>query len=279
MTMTKQDFERLSSFIYTELGIKMSASKQTMLTGRLQKRLRALKMRSFGEYCDFLFSKEGQATERIHLFDVVTTNKTDFFREPGHFDFLVQEALPDLISRYQRGLRSRLRVWSAGCSTGEEPYTLTMVLREFSEQQPQPGFRFEILATDISTRVLEIAKHAVYSQDRSEPIPLPLRRKYLLRSKDKTSGLVRIIPDNRKLVSFGRLNFMDEQFGIREPLDIIFCRNVIIYFDSATQEKLINKFCRHLKPGGYLFLGHSESMHGYTVPLIQVAPTVYRKPA
>lgn len=273
--LSNHDFQRLSGFIYDELGIKMPESKRSMLTGRLGKRLRALSLSSFGDYCDFLFSAEGLEQEMVHLINAVTTNKTDFFREPAHFDYLVRQALPELRRCGLLGPGGKLKFWSAGCSTGEEPYTLAMVLAEVQAQTP--GFGFEILATDISTRVLEVARRAVYPLERVEPVPATLRSKYLLKNKDRNNPLVRIAPELRSRVSFGQLNFMAETFGLREPLDVIFCRNVIIYFDKQTQERLMVKFCRHLKTGGFLFLGHSESLHGYDVPLSQVAPTVYRK--
>lgn len=275
MDLSNKDFQRLSGFIYDELGIKMPEAKRSMLTGRLGKRLRALSLASFGDYCDFLFSAEGQEQEMVHLINVVTTNKTDFFREPSHFDYLVRQALPELRRCGLLGAGRKLKLWSAGCSTGEEPYTLGMVLAEVQAQTP--GFGFEILATDISTRVLEVARRAVYPLERVDPVPAALRSKYLLKNRDRNNPLVRIAPELRSRVSFGQLNFMAETFGLREPLDIIFCRNVIIYFDKQAQERLMSKFCRHLKTGGFLFLGHSESLHGYDVPLSQVAPTVYRK--
>ncbi len=253
----------------------MPAGKSTMLTGRLTKRLRALELSSFREYCDFLFSPEGQQEEMVHLINVITTNKTDFFREPSHFSYLTQKALPTLQNLQNFNGRNSLKVWSAGCSTGEEPYTLAMVLAEV--QVSQPGFRFDILATDISTRVLEIGRRAVYPMGLIEPVTPQLRKKYLLKGKNKKNPQVRIVPELRTHVRFGRLNFMDEDFGLPERVDIIFCRNVIIYFDKQTQEKLMIKFCRFLNQGGYLFLGHSESLHGYDTPLVQVAPTIYRK--
>ncbi len=211
----------------------------------------------------------------VHLINVITTNKTDFFREPSHFQYLTQTALPTLEKQQTFVGRNSLKIWSAGCSTGEEPYTLAMVLAEV--QVTQPHFKFEILATDISTRVLEIARRAVYPMDLIEPVTPLLRKKYLLKGVDKKNPQVRIVPELRRKVRFGRLNFMDEDFGLPYKVDIIFCRNVIIYFDKQTQEKLMIKFCRFLNEGGYLFLGHSESLHGYTTPLEQVAPTIYRK--
>jgi chemotaxis protein methyltransferase CheR len=270
------DFQQLSSLIYQELGIKMPESKSTMLTGRLGKRLRALNMASFAQYCDFLFSPRGLQEEMVHLINAVTTNKTDFFREPSHFSYLIERTLPTLQAEFQLHLRRPLRIWSAGCSTGEEPYTLAMVLAEV--QETRPAFRYEIIATDISTRVLEVARRAVYPMERIEPIAPHYRKKYLLRGRDKNNPEFRIVPELRKKIRFGRLNFMVDDFALPELVDIIFCRNVIIYFDKATQEQLMHKFSRYLNRGGYLFLGHSESLHGYETPFVQVAPTIYRKP-
>jgi len=270
--LSQQDFQRLSAFIYQKLGIKISDSKRTMLQGRLTKRLRALKLPSIEDYCDFLFSEQGEQIEYVHLFDAVTTNKTDFFRENGHFDYLTTQVLPQWQSSHRNG--RRFRIWSAGCSTGEEPYTMAMVLDDYAQRHS--GFDFEIIATDISTRVLDHAKTAIYHQDRIIPIPQPLRTRYLLKHKEPGNELVRIKPTLRKKIRFGRLNFMDGTFRLPDKMDVIFCRNVIIYFDKKTQEELVGKFCQHLTPDGFLFLGHSESLHGFSVPLSQVAPTVYR---
>ncbi|EAT14632.1 CheR family methyltransferase [Desulfuromonas acetoxidans] len=274
MVLTEQDFDRLSRYIYQELGITLSEKKKTMLTGRLSKRIRALRLGSITDYCDFLFSDEGQALERVHLFDVITTNKTDFFRESNHFDYLTQNILPG----WQQGLsKSRsFKIWSAGCSSGEEPYTMAMVLEDYANKQSARSFDYEIIATDISTKVLDHAKQAIYHSDRIQPVPMEMRSRYLLRSKDRNNPLVRIAPVLRKKIRFGRLNFMDTDFSLPHQMDVIFCRNVIIYFDKKTQERLVCKFCRKLQPGGFLFLGHSESLHGFNVPLTQVAPTVYQ---
>lgn len=274
--LSSRDFCRLSQLIKTHCGIKMPASKQTMLEARLQKRLRALGLKSFGNYCDYLFSPEGMDKELVHLIDVVTTNKTEFFREPQHFEYLVQAVLPKLLRAQDTGIRRWLRIWSAGCSTGEEPYTLAMVLSEFAERYP--GFQYAVLATDISTDVLDKAKLGIYERSRVDPVPMALKKKYLLRNKDESRGLVRIVPELRARVQFCRLNFMGDDFDLREPMDIIFCRNVIIYFDRPTQERILNQLCRYLIPGGYLFLGHSETLSGLSVPLLPAAPTVYRKP-
>ncbi|MBI4847886.1 MAG: protein-glutamate O-methyltransferase [Nitrospirae bacterium] len=276
--LSDHDFTRLSDFIYNECGIKMPPVKKVMLESRLHKRLRALGLRTYREYCDYLFRPEGMQNELVHMIDVVTTNKTDFFREPKHFQYLTSIALPALMSKKCTDSRRKLMVWSAGCSTGEEPYTLSMVLSEFAENYPKSGFDFLILATDISTKVLEKAKNAIYSHDSADPVPGILRKKYLLRGRDRNQNLVRIVPGLREKVKFRRLNFLEGDFGMREPLDIIFCRNVLIYFDRPTQEKLLNKFCRHLSPGGYIFLGHSETLHNMNIPLVSVSTTIYRKP-
>lgn len=276
-SMRTREFDQFSALIYDEVGIKMPPAKKTMLEARLQKRLKALGMHSFQEYSDFIFSAVGRDQEIIHLIDVVTTNKTDFFREPQHFDFLVREAIPTM--RQIRGAGDSplnpFRIWSAGCSTGEEPYTMAMVLSDYAAANQ--GFKFSILASDICTQVIQTASSAVYGEDRTDTIPLSMKKKYLLRSKDRSKGLVRIAPELRSTVSFKRVNFMDDQFGIHERQDVIFCRNVVIYFDKQTQAALMQKFHRQLVTGGYLFIGHSETLNGLGVPFTQVANTVYRK--
>lgn len=272
-----REFNQFSELIYTEAGIKMPQAKKTMLEARLQKRLKVLGMHSFQEYADFIFSEIGREQELIHLIDVVTTNKTDFFREPQHFDFLTREAIPTLQELRGAGDSplNPFRIWSAGCSTGEEPYTMAMVLHEYAAHNQ--GFKFTITASDICTQVLQTAATAIYNEDRTETIPLTLKRKYLLRSKDRSKGLVRIASELRACINFKRINFMDDNFGIAERQDVIFCRNVVIYFDKETQARLMKKFHRQLVSGGYLFIGHSETLNGLGVPFTQVSNTVYRK--
>jgi len=274
--MTQAEFSRFSEFIIGQCGIKMPPSKKIMLEARLQKRLRTLGISNFREYYDHVLG-DGGHDELVHMLDAVTTNKTDFFREPVHFNYLAQTILPEFIAERER---SRIKdkpfvVWSAGCSTGEEPYTLAMVLSEFADQHP--SFKFSICATDISTRVLDRAKDAVYDAERVAAVPLAMKQKYLLRSKDPSKGVVRIGPALRSLIQFKRLNLMEEAFSFSEPVDVIFCRNVIIYFDRKTQEQLIARFCKVLKTDGHLFLGHSESIHGFTLPLRRLTSTVYIK--
>jgi chemotaxis protein methyltransferase CheR len=270
--LSEKDFIRLKDFINEECGIKITAAKRTMIEARLQKRLRALGLASFSRYCEYLFSPEGMADELVHMIDVVTTNKTDFFREPIHFSYLTDKALQAILTR--DGKKKTITVWSAGCSSGEEAYTLAIVLQEFADYH---DLDFTILASDISTRMLEKARLAIYDGERVAPIPPELRKKYLLRSKDRKKGTYRIVPELRERVQFHRVNFMEDDLWFKKPIDVIFCRNVIIYFDKPTQEKFLNKLCRCLSANGYLFLGHSETLLGMNLPLVQVAPTVYRK--
>ena len=276
-SMSEHNFRRFSSLIYEECGVNISSAKKTMLTSRLMKRLRLHDTTSFSEYYDYVTSRQGRSKELVHMINVVTTNKTDFFREPKHLDFLLKNCLPDLYQYKQMNPLKRLNIWSAGCSSGEEPYTLAMVLKEFFSKQ-QIG-DFSILATDISTRVLETAKQGIYLEKIVKPVPLILKHKYLMRGKDSQKGLFRIIPELRNRVRFERLNLIENNdFRIKTIMDIIFCRNVIIYFDRQTQIKLFKKFYNQLIPGGYLFIGHSETLKGINDQFLNVAISVYRKP-
>ena len=274
-TMSPKEFDRLSEFIIEHCGIKMPPAKKIMLESRLQKRLRSLGMVSFREYCEFLFKSPEGNGEFVHMIDAVTTNKTDFFREPVHFQFLMETALPEFQAESAVGNRKKFIVWSAGCSSGEEPYTLAMVLNEYASQHPD--FQHSSLATDRSTRVLEKARAGIYDQHLVEGVPYSLKQKYFLRSKDREKKLVRVVPELRSCVSFQRVNLMDEHLIIPEKADALFCRNVIIYFERATQCELLSRLCRCLKTGGYLFVGHSETVHGFDLPLVRIASTIYRK--
>ncbi len=273
--MTNDDFNQLSRFVTEFCGIKLPEGKKLMLEGRLRKRLNQLGLKSFKDYCKYLFSKEGQAKETIEMIDLVSTNKTDFFREAEHFDYLVKTALPNL-EKLGFGLPNNpLKIWSAGCSTGEEPHTMAMVLSEYGEINR--AFRFSILATDISTRVLKAAAMAIYSDSKTAPIPFDLKKKYLMKSKNPADSRVRFVPEIRSKISFERLNFMELEANPSRKFHVIFCRNVIIYFDRPTQEELIHKFYNSLEYGGYLFLGHSEALTWMKLPFESVAPMVYRK--
>ena len=268
-----RDYSRLCRLVYDEAGIALGAGRKTMLEVRIKRRLKDLAIHSYAKYCDYLFSDHGLKNELLHLIDVVTTNKTDFFREPRHFEFLTARALPEAIASSLN--RRAFTVWSAGCSTGEEPYTLAMVLSEYA--LTHPGFSFRILATDVSTTVLEKAELGIYSRQAVQPVPHALKVKYLLRGREAGSDRVRMVPELRRLVEFRWLNFMDQDYGVAEKVDAIFCRNVIIYFDRSTQQRILEKLTHYLVPGGYMFVGHAESLHDLDLPLAPVAPALYRR--
>ncbi len=268
--LSEGEFRTLATFIESELGIRMPETKKVMLESRLLKRLRHLGLPDYEAYIRFVFSEEGRASELINMIDAVTTNKTDFFREAEHFDFLLERILPSLGTS-----GAARRFWSAGCSTGEEPYTLAMVLEEFREKTP--AFSWSIFASDLSTKVLDKAIEGVYTAEQAEPIPLSFKKKYLLRSKDREQGLVRIKPEIRSRMTFARINFKDRAWPVEGLFDVVFCRNVIIYFERKTQEEIIGRLLQRVRPEGWLILGHSESVAGMNLPMRSIAPTVYRK--
>ncbi len=270
--LSRKTFARFADFITSELGIKMPESKMTMVQSRLLRRVRELQLKSVEHYCEYFFNSSN-ADEREHFVNAITTNKTDFFREAAHFDFLTRVALPSLCRTCGPG--SRLNVWSAGCSSGEEPYTLAMVLSDYAAQHA--GFDYAILGTDISTRVLNLAREGVYQESQTQPVPPEMQNKYFWRARDRSQGLVRVAPELRRRVTFHRLNFMDADYGVRDMFDLIFFRNVLIYFDKPTQEAVINKICRNLVPGGYFFAGHSESLAGLDTDLGCVRTAIFRK--
>ncbi|MGB0468292.1 MAG: CheR family methyltransferase [Pontibacterium sp.] len=275
--LSDKQLRRVATFIGREVGIQLPASKRTLVEGRLRRRLRALNFSSFSTYLDWVLSDPEGRHERLHLIDSITTNKTDFFRESEHFKYLTEIALPELESRRWQYRRQGLEIWSAGCSSGEEAYTLSIVLNEVAERQSD--MRFRILATDISQSSLETAGQGIYPAHRIDAVPVPLRKKYFLRSKSAAQALVRMGPELRERIRFGSLNLMAGHFGLETKMDVIFCRNVMIYFNSQIREALVQRFEQQLVPGGYLFVGHSESLNGLKSGLEQVAPMVYRRPA
>jgi chemotaxis protein methyltransferase CheR len=271
-SLSDTDFNKLASFIYTNYGIKLPVTKKIMLESRLKPRLRANNIDSYKEYCQFILSGKCGEAEIINMIDLVSTNKTDFYRESAHFDFMKDVVLPEY---YENHSEKPFKVWSSASSSGEEAYTIAIVISEFMDGK-RP-FDFQILGTDISTRILEKAATAIYPMDRVDVIPLAQKKKYLLRGKDIEKPTVRIVPELRAKTRFKRLNLMDSTYDVPNDFDLIFCRNVLIYFDRETQEKVINKLCNQLKKGGYFFLGHSESISGYDVPLKQIKPTMFQK--
>ncbi len=259
--ITDREFHTIARYIEQNVGIKMPETKRVMMQSRLMSRLRTLNLHSYKEYIDYVFNQDKNGEELVMMIDALTTNKTEFFRESDHFDYMSKKAIPELLSDGRRSLK----VWSAGCSSGEEPYTLAIVLKEFMRKNPGRLSNFSITASDISTKVLDKAVAAIYSMDTVNDLPLELKRLYFLKSADKTK--VRVKPELRSCGSFKRLNFMDDDFSMTDMYQIIFCRNVLIYFDKPTQEQTIRKFMRNLETGGYLFLGHSETILALELPL------------
>jgi chemotaxis protein methyltransferase CheR len=272
--LKSSDFARFSKLVYEACGIELSDSKKLMVESRLRKRLRETGAGSFSEYWELL-SADTNGEEMVRFIDAMTTNKTDFFRESRHFDYLVNTVIPEVIVQVRSEGRE-LRVWSAGCSTGKEPYTLAMVLSECKQEGRIE--EFSILGTDISSSVLQEARRAVYPDSDLTDIPASFRQRYVLRSRDRKNKTCRMAPEIRACVRFDSLNFMDEKYPYgRGAFDVILCRNVMIYFDRTTKEAVVRRIGECLRPGGYFFIGHSETLNGIETEMVPVAPTVYRK--
>jgi chemotaxis protein methyltransferase CheR len=262
------EFERFRNLIYKESGISLNEQKRTLLASRLSKRLRDLDLTTFSDYYAKV-TEDPTREEFKRMLDLISTNKTDFFREPKHFAFLRERIIPELERTKQ------IRIWSSACSSGEEPYTIAMTL--FDTVQNPAEWDFKILASDLSTRVLAKAATGIYDEERVRDVPPDVIRRHFLRGRGESAGLFKVKPHLADMVQFRRLNLMDDRFPIKSSLDLIFCRNVMIYFDRPTQETLVNKFHHYLKPGGYLFIGHSESLQWVHHPFKSMAPTIYQK--
>ena len=269
--LTDRQFADFSAVIHSHLGIKMPYSKKGMLQSRLQRRLRYLEMDNLQEYhAWFFWDEKNQDQELEHLLNLATTNKTDFFREPAHFNYLTQHIFADWRTQKHTG---PFRLWSAGCSSGEEAYSMAMLLLD---EQESFAFDFSVLGTDISTHILHKAMKAIYSEEDIQPIPISMRTKYLLRNRDRKKRDVRIAQEVRKRIRFGILNFQAPEYGLRNKMDVVFFRNVMIYFERNDQVQIVTRLCRNMRPGGYLVVGHSESLNGYDLPLRSLHPATYR---
>lgn len=272
--LSDSQFQHLSEFIHTNVGIKMPAEKRLMVQSRLANRLKVLGMNNYDDYLKFTFSNTAQGSEEIALMiNAITTNLTVFFRENSHFEYLSNVVLPELA---QQNLK-KVELWSAGCSSGQEPYTLSIVMQEFIRQNQNSINDYSILATDISSKVLDKAIDAVYPMNEVENLSYDIKKRYFLKSKNQENPTVRVKPETRQKVNFARLNFMDSSYPKTTQKNVIFCRNVLIYFDKKTQESVVRKLLEHLAPGGYLFLGHSETIFGMDLPLKTVGPTIFKK--
>jgi chemotaxis protein methyltransferase CheR len=270
--MTETEFDRFKTFIYEEAGIHLGPGKKDLLAGRLTRRMRELGIRTFREYYHRLL--HGDGTERVHCLNAVSTNETHFFREPKHFEFLRDDLIPIWMSRADAGVMPRrLRIWSAACATGEEPYSLAMVALD--RLPAASGWDVEIQATDLSTTAVERARAAVWSIAKADEIPPEYLRAYMLRGTGRQQGKMKAGPEIRSMVRFGRVNLNDEAYPLAGPFDVIFCRNVLIYFDIDSKVRVLQRLLNYLAPDGYLFLGQVESVHGLTDRLRAAGPTVY----
>ena len=253
-SITEKEFQLFRDIIYHQTGIQMTEKKRNLVVARLSKRLRALNLSNFSEYYEYLNTSSNASDELNNLINRITTNKTDFFREKHHFDFLVNEVFPSYIDAAKKGGQRRLRIWSAGCSSGEEPYSLAMTIADFFKDER--GWDLKILATDLDTDILMKASKGVYSSQQITPVPMGYLSKYFVRS----SQGYEVSPNIKAMIAFRKLNLMDPTFPMKKPFNIIFCRNVMIYFDDETKKDLIKKYHGQLTDNGYMFVGHSESL-------------------
>jgi len=262
------EFRKIAKLVMDTAGIVLSEKKRALIHGRLGRRLRALGLADFGQYCRLLETDRGDQ-ERANLINAVTTNHTSFFREKHHFDYLTKVVLPKLVE--SNAAARRIRIWSAGCSSGEEPYTIAMTLR--GHHPPLTGWNVKILATDLDTNVVSHAATGVYAEDRIEGIPDTYRKRYVTRHRD---GHAMMKDELRELITFAHLNLLGE-WPMSGPFDLIFCRNVVIYFDKPTQRRLFDRYAEMLRPDGWLFIGHSESLLNVTDRFEPVGRTIYRR--
>ena len=266
--ITDDEFALFQALVQQETGIQLPEVKRPLLVGRLARRIRELKLQSFGDYYKRV-TTEGDHAERMRLFDRIATNETHFFREPKHFEFLERRLVPACLA--DGGPRDRrLRVWSAACSTGEEPYSIAMTLLTHL-----PGWEIDILATDLSSHALERAQSAMWPIEKVGEIPEPYLKAFMLRGTGTNAGFMKAGPELRGLVRFARVNLHDGQLPAEAPFDVIFCRNVLIYFSAAGRATVVNKLIDRLAPGGCFFVGHAETLNGITDRLRLIEPTVY----
>lgn len=269
LSFTDEDFNFIRRVVMEKTGIALAEHKRELVYGRLAKRLRAIGLDSFSRYCAYVQDHEDELHE---LVNAITTNLTAFFRESYHFDHLRESILPELM-RSNADSR-RIRIWSAGCSTGEEPYSIAMVVRDVIPASS--NWDVKILATDIDTNVLNKAQAGVYAEERAKDIPVPLCRRFVAKGSGQNAGRIRMRDELRSMISFRQLNLMDP-WPMKGPFDFIFCRNVVIYFDKPTQKILFDRYADILRPGGHLFVGHSETLFKVSTRFALVGRTIYRR--
>ncbi len=274
IAITEADYRRISDVVYRHCGINLHDGKRELVRARIAKRLRLTNCHSASAYLDQVLA-DPDGGEFTHLIDALSTNLTSFFRESKHFAYLEEHFLPHLLETKRRAGIRRIRAWSAGCSSGEEPYSLALVLRNACPDTE--GWDIRLLATDISTRVLRAAQAGVYDKDRVQNVPPLLKQRYLATVRVDGASAFQVVPAVRQLIRFAHLNLM-EPWPFSGPFDLIFCRNVMIYFDKPTQQSLVNRFWEVLGQGGLLFTGHSEAHTGIRHDFRYVQPTIYARP-
>jgi chemotaxis protein methyltransferase CheR len=274
-SLSRKDHKLVAAYIERVAGIQLPESKVSLIEGRLRKRQRQTGHVSLHEYINVVLNSDECEQERLHFLDALTTNKTDFYREPDHFQTLRNHVLKTLAPLHQQGWKQPLRIWSAGCSSGEEPYTLAIEMMELRRELT--GLRFTIQATDISNSSLITARNATYAHNRVEPVPSALRKRYLLRSRNKAKDLVCMGPELRDKVKFSVFNLLTDEYNFQSRFDIIFCRNVMIYFNNEDRNQIIDRFSHSLVQGGLLFIGHAESIADRSSKFKQTVPAVYQK--
>jgi chemotaxis protein methyltransferase CheR len=267
-----REFQQFQQLIYREAGIWLSAAKVALLTGRLAKRLRHHGLKTFTDYYALVTES---ADERVQMLDAISTNETHFFREAQHFELLKSEIFPQWIRDVDEGRRDRkIRVWSAGCSTGQEPYSLAMML--LAHFPAAAGWEIEIIATDLSTRALSVAKKGIWPSKTASEIPLEYLKAFMLKGFGEQTGKIKAAPELLSLVKFYRVNLNGSAYPFVGKFDLIFCRNVLIYFDDRSRDSVVRRIVSFLSPGGHFFVGHAESLHSMGDILSTYVPTVYR---
>jgi chemotaxis protein methyltransferase CheR len=275
--ITEAEYEFIRNTVYQYSRINLGPSKKELVMARLSKRLRALGLPSYAAYIDLLKGKDGKA-EMTNLIDSISTNHTFFFRELAHFTFLVETVLPEMAGSGSGGSAGRtFKVWSAATSSGEEPYSIALVLEDYFSRVP--GWSWRIQCTDISTRILKRAQDGIFAKDRLEKIRKDWLTRYFQKGKGESDGFYRVVPEIKKHFTFTQLNLLAPSYPFREQFQVVFCRNVMIYFDRQTQEELIAKIDQQMMPGGYLMIGHAESLTSINHNLKMVKPAIYQKPA
>lgn len=274
LTITDKEFSHFRDLILATAGISLNNTKRDLVCARLSRRLRALGLRSFSQYHDYLQNHDDQGQEILKMINCITTNKTDFFRENLHFQFLTEQIVPQIRRCAARGAERKIRVWSAGCSTGDEAYSIAITLREALDAET--GWNVKILASDIDTDALATACCGIYSASRLEPVPLKLRWRYFLLNSEGRERQWTVKPELRDLVVFRRINLIETAWPIPTRFDVIFCRNVGIYFNRETQQRLFERLAGYLSSDGYLIVGHSENLQWLGHLFEPIRGTIYR---